>query len=410
MTPSASPTPASPSSSTALSSSSSHRSGRYQYRYEGDNEDEASDESDNGFSASESTTSTVLDLDADNNLELQAAGASAGVPLLSVPGQGNGLGDLTPRPARGMALDETDLKDNIRTSTPPPEFSPARSWVQTHNQNPTSSIPICQSKRQVPSTFIGPTLSLSPHEDLIPMLIKSPSSSTIKADFNHKPSPRSLVPFSADSELWPYPRAPVDDRSHPADNEDVVELDFADTSALSDPSMFREKEKAGKNSKGKEKKENKKGKKERAEEREKEKDEIKRSWDVPVQVLPSPPPHIVNGKGKTPVKAPSFPLANGPKVSVNPDTVKDSIISTFSSQDANMSGMARNEFVREVLTLIHVSFMSVSSVVTLIFVSNHRRTRISWINFGEIIPCDRVKCSPIVTLYHLYVCLHLRIP
>ena len=120
--------------------------------------------------------------------------------------------------------------------------------------------------------------------------------------------------------------------------------------------MFQAKENAGKNAKGKEKKETKKkGKKERAEEREKERDKIEKSWDIPVQVPPTPPPAIVNGKGKMPVKSSSLHPANGSKASVDQDAVRDSIISTLSSQNANMVGMRRNEFVREVLTLIHVS-------------------------------------------------------
>jgi hypothetical protein len=346
LTPSASPAPASPSSSTALSSSSSQRSGQYPSRYEGDNEDEASDGSDGGFSASVSSTSTALDLDADNNLELQAPGASAGVPLLAVHGQSNGFGDSTPRPPRGMDL-EDDLKDEIRTSTPPPpEFSPARGRKQTQNQHqPPAST--SHSRLQV----LAASSSFSPNEDLTPGLVKSSSSSTIKADFNNTSSKRSLVPFSADSELWPYPRAPVDDRSHSTDNDGVVELDFADTSALSDPNMFQEKEKAGKNAKTKGKK---KGKKERAEERVKERDEIEKSWDVPAPVTPVPA--VVNGKGKTPVKASSLPLANGSKSTVDQDMTRASIISTLSFHNVNPAGMSRNEFVREVLTLIHVSF------------------------------------------------------
>ena len=136
-----------------------------------------------------------------------------------------------------------------------------------------------------------------------------------------------------------------------------MELDFADTSALSDPNIFQAKEKAGKNANGKERKEaKKKGKKERAEEREKERDKIEKSWDVPALVPPTPQPVVANGKGKTPVKSSPLHPANGPKVSVDQDTVRASIISTLSSKNISMSGMPRNDFVREVLTLIHVSF------------------------------------------------------
>jgi hypothetical protein len=140
------------------------------------------------------------------------------------------------------------------------------------------------------------------------------------------------------------------------ESDNVVELDFADTSALSDLRMFQEKEKANKkNAKGKGNQETqKKSKKERAEDRERERDEIERSWDVPSQVPPAPPPIIVNGKGKTPVKASSLPaVVNGTKEVVDSDAIKGSIISVLSSQKLNLKGMPRNDFVKEVLTLIH---------------------------------------------------------
>jgi hypothetical protein len=173
------------------------------------------------------------------------------------------------------------------------------------------------------------------------------------------------VPFTADSELWPYPRAPVDDRSHSTDNEDVLELDFADTSALSNPSAFQEKEKA--NAKGKEKKEpKKKGKKERGEEIEKDREEIERSWDVPATAPPTPSHVIVNGKGKTFIKRSSSPVTNGLEAFVDPDAVKASMVSTLSSQNVNMAGLPRNEFVREVLTLIHVRFGLQLSVMVIL--------------------------------------------
>ncbi|KAK7046869.1 hypothetical protein R3P38DRAFT_2607968 [Favolaschia claudopus] len=50
-------------------------------------------------------------------------------------------------------------------------------------------------------------------------------------------------PFAAGSELWPGGRAVVDDNSFDADGPEegeIVELDFADTSALSDPDVFRQ--------------------------------------------------------------------------------------------------------------------------------------------------------------------------
>lgn len=204
--------PTSPSSSTALSSSSSRRSGQYQYRYEGDNEDEASDESDGGFSVSVSSTSTALDADMTNNLELQSGGTSAAIPLLSTPEHGSGLGDRTPRPPlRGM---DSDGADCIRTSTPP-VLSPLRARTQIQHQHQLTLPSVSQYGPQIPSS--SSTLANAPpslRENHISSLAKSSSSSTINADYNSKPSKRPLVPFSTDSELWPYPRAPVDDRSN----------------------------------------------------------------------------------------------------------------------------------------------------------------------------------------------------
>jgi len=54
-------------------------------------------------------------------------------------------------------------------------------------------------------------------------------------------APPALVPFHAESTLWPYPRAPLDAR------DNIVELDFADTSALSDVDAFERRRLNGKN-------------------------------------------------------------------------------------------------------------------------------------------------------------------
>jgi cytoskeletal protein RodZ len=94
-----------------------------------------------------------------------------------------------------------------------------------------------------------------------------------------------LVPFHEESSLWPYPRAPLDDR------DDIVELDFADTSALSDVDAFERRRQNGRNAKL--------SKKDRAA---KEREEIERSWDVPGNAAPSlvaagsPGPHPVLGR------------------------------------------------------------------------------------------------------------------
>jgi len=234
-----------------------------------------------------------------------------------------------------------------------------------------------------------------------------------------------LVPFHhEDPSLWPYPRAPLDDR------DDIVELDFADTSALSDVDAFERRRQNGKNG-------GKLSKKDRARERE----EIERSWDVPggvsVNVVnagspqqaglgrpspvpartgvpaggsgasPSPQPGIlrVNQSNATsaPVKAPEsstggqatvLPSGNKFKSKSNPKPVVNSnangpngkvalpvpnaaqtngsaavsklavsaaIVEAAHSHTngaASLHTKDRNEFVREVLTLIHVRFVS----------------------------------------------------
>jgi hypothetical protein len=117
------------------------------------------------------------------------------------------------------------------------------------------------------------------------------------------------VPFHEDSSLWPYPRAPLDDR------DDIVELDFADTSALSDVDAFERRRLNGRNGA-------KHSKKDKARERE----EIERSWDVPGKSItpnldagpsyapailgrPSPQPqaHLAVGSARGSAAAPPSP-------------------------------------------------------------------------------------------------------
>ena len=63
-------------------------------------------------------------------------------------------------------------------------------------------------------------------------VIDAPATAVPAPRVGTSPAPRALVPFHAESSLWPYPRAPLDDR------DDIVELDFAVTSALSDVDAF----------------------------------------------------------------------------------------------------------------------------------------------------------------------------
>jgi hypothetical protein len=209
-------------------------------------------------------------------------------------------------------------------------------------------------------------------------------------------APRALVPFHAESTLWPYPRAPLDDR------DDIVELDFADTSALSDVDAFERQRRNGKN-----------GAKHSKRDRAREREEIERSWDVPgdaQRIIPNvnanagaaqpaqirllqtpsrtgpsvpratPPPkanHSTPPIKSTPEGAPSsdkskpknnsVAVANGPKVQVPAVAASDALAkpavttAIVEAMRGRVNGTEqvaptadRTEFVREVLTLIHV--------------------------------------------------------
>lgn len=143
------------------------------------------------------------------------------------------LGDVTPRPPlRGFASSEKVLPSSAPT-------------LSSHHSAPAVLPTAASSEPSVPVPL-----------DTSPATVAAPSPAVS--------TPRTLVPFHADSSLWPYPRAPLDDR------DDIVELDFADTSALSDVDAFERRRQNGKNGA-------KPSKRDRARERE----EIERSWDVP---------------------------------------------------------------------------------------------------------------------------------
>jgi hypothetical protein len=175
------------------------------------------------------------------------------------------LGDVTPRPPlRGFASSEKVLP------SPAPPLPPYHSAPSTL-PSAASSAPSAPGPSE-PS----PTVAV----------IDTPSTAVPAPRIGTSPAPRVLVPFHAESSLWPYPRAPLDDR------DDIVELDFADTSALSDVDAFERRRQNGRNAKL--------SKKNRAKERE----EIERSWDTPVNGNPvatsnvivtagSPGPHPV---------------------------------------------------------------------------------------------------------------------
>jgi hypothetical protein len=342
-----------PSPGSSVSPASTHMTG---YRYEGDNE------SNSGFSEGDlSASSTVLDEELTTEPQaFQRRLSASGIPSFSFTGlaaefsaenpeSAQVQGDVTPRPA---------LK-GIRTSTPPPS-----------DLTPSSRRKMQPQPQQKPRQHLQPSLSRGDGS--------RPSSTIVPA----RASGRPLVPFEPNSELWPYPRAPLDDRSLDADG-DVVELDYSDISVLSDPNIFEGKPN-GKGGPGQKKKEKKKGK-----DKEREQQEIERGWDVPVPVASVVGPNNITTTTTTPQKTPSGKgkekqvsshaknlLVNGTtsdkngltsKVSLkaipnklDPRAAKESLLSTSSLASNNKrtvdSGkMDRNEFVREILTLIHVS-------------------------------------------------------
>ncbi|KAF8999140.1 hypothetical protein BDQ17DRAFT_1328480 [Cyathus striatus] len=190
-----------------------------------------------------------------------------------------------------------------------------------------------------------------------------------------KPRPgRPLVPFEPNSELWPYPRAPLDDSEG-----EIVELDFADTSALSDVEAWKVKAagsaKAAKGKKGKTRKERDM----------EEKAQIERSWDPVVKTeegSSSPEPQhttvLVQGHAGGPLqrsvitppgqKVPQMQEMPTPKGAANgtrhlrkvvspggldADVARESVVHTVQGGKKLPSGLEKNEFVRELLTLIH---------------------------------------------------------
>ncbi|KAI0634970.1 hypothetical protein C8Q77DRAFT_665876 [Trametes polyzona] len=318
--------PDSRASSAAPSSVGSRHSN--QRRYEGDNEYSEGDPVSDGVPSRSHTT------------DVEANSRSAGIPTFSVQNTGSSEsdddptsrptssrrvpGDVTPRPpAGGLRLPPTS----------PPEF-----------QQQTTSVS-------------------APH-------LSSASKGTPGPDTPSGPRERQLVPFEANSDLWPYPRAPLDDRSF--ENDDVVELDFSDTRALSDPVIFTSRLKE------KQKKKGRKSKKEREEDKAREQAEIEKGWDMPAQGHGQQPypataktaaaalapngastgPAAVNGAPKEVKKAAanganSAPVVNGHGQNgvLDSNAAKDAVLAAMSSKAVPAIG--KKEFITELLTLIH---------------------------------------------------------
>ncbi|SJK97351.1 uncharacterized protein ARMOST_00603 [Armillaria ostoyae] len=321
------------SAATSISTSTSHSSNSRSHP-----SSREGDCSDAGYSES----STVLDLEAELDMELQAAGASAGRPLLSREFPTGLLGSSSHERVNGDVTPRAPLP---RLGSMPPAAAslvcppPMKtSWSDTTVQ---CVLPMSQSR-------VAPTPP-PVHADVVPL--------------NGNSNGRRLVPFDEpDPSLWPYPRAPIDEDQE----EEILELDFEDTSALSDADAFREAEMNAKKRNGHNNQKKKKGKANGREQR----DAIERSWDVPValppavpaspSLSPSPPPPVEIRSAPTTAKTTSVPKTtiNG-SMKVNgktPVTGLDSVAVKESILDAVIPGgrhVDRNEFMREVLTLIH---------------------------------------------------------
>ncbi|PBK73770.1 hypothetical protein ARMSODRAFT_952844 [Armillaria solidipes] len=320
------------SAATSISTSTSHSSNSRSHP-----SSREGDCSDAGYSES----STVLDLEAELDMELQAAGASAGRPLLSREFPTGLLGSSSHERVNGDVTPRAPLP---RLGSMPPAAAslvcppPMKtSWSDTTVQ------------RVLPTSQSGVAPTPPPvHADVVPL--------------NGNSNGRRLVPFDEpDPSLWPYPRAPIDEDQE----EEILELDFEDTSALSDADAFREAEMNAKKRNG----HNNQKKKGKANGRE-QRDAIERSWDVPValppavpaspSLSPSPPPPAEIRSAPTTAKTTSVPKTtiNG-SMKVNgktPVTGLDSVAVKESILDAVIPGgrhVDRNEFMREVLTLIH---------------------------------------------------------
>jgi len=314
------------------------------YRYEGDNESN----SEGGSEEIEYPTSNVNSIlaEATRNAITSSKGKQSSVPSFSFPASSDDVqttpriqGDVTPRPAlKGMPTSSPSQQPKDRNF---------KSGATTKPQDGITPVDILPAKADKTKPATGAS--------------------------------RKLVPFEPDSDLWPYPRQPLDDRA--LDDDDVVELDFSDISALSNINAFLSKPKTSANATNGAGANGKKKKKEKNRE---EREQIEKSWDDPVKMgyavgpnIPpakpiQPQPTVVSGvKGKN--KSAIQPQTNG-KVNGQPaasssknkdkdgldrDAATESLISTVAKSSLpdqkDIKQMDRNTFVREVLTLIHVS-------------------------------------------------------
>ncbi|KAI6122028.1 hypothetical protein F5141DRAFT_1094344 [Pisolithus sp. B1] len=222
-------------------------------------------------------------------------------------------------------------------------------------------VPTMKSAAPPPSVNDTSSPTHSPTHGSIP---SSDDVTSTKCPHRHQP-PRVflLVPFETDSDLWPYPRPPLVET-----DSDVIELDFADTSASSDPNAFE------KRCKGKKQK---KGKKDKPKERE----EIEKSWDVPAPMrvgspsaAPRSPPAPVDRNAKhphhlrgiqrkavvmrsstsvVPATTATSSLANPANVDVDRVCIAFLFTLCRSSHADRLKNFSRKDFVSNVLSLIY---------------------------------------------------------
>jgi hypothetical protein len=368
--------------------------------YSGD----AEDEDDGGPADSDaysgySRPSTVFDIDADVYDALAAVEVvdlqSQQAPEVSTRSRVNG-GDVTPRaPCQASSFSEGA---NVRrsggtvTSSSPP-FGQDLVYSPERASRPPSYI-ISNTTRAASNLFT----SADPVQPSV-----APTTSALLDPRTPAFSPE------AHSELWPDSRGPIDDRMLD-DDGDIVELDFADTSALNDADAFMSKvRERGKRDVHLDKRENVQGRNER---KEKEKKSLKEKRGVktnlenqqnsaskagpmpsssqtglntktavldtiqkpssssPVRQLPSsvngeihvrpdtPPPnqpnlnHVNDTYGTVSRRVTAY----GQGAGIDRDALRQSLLAVTSPGRLPHS-TEMNEFVRELLTLIHVSLI-----------------------------------------------------
>ncbi|KAL1741373.1 hypothetical protein HDZ31DRAFT_66998 [Schizophyllum fasciatum] len=198
-----------------------------------------------------------------------------------------------------------------------------------------------------------PPLMPTPPPELAPA-VSTASTATVRG--------HPLVPFQDDSDLWPYDPPAAGDAGD--DGDEIIELDFADTAALSDPDALCSKRgpasaaNGGAGSSGGLSVNGtsgggKKSRRERARARDRaERDHIERTWEMPPSApAPVPTTHAkaANGKGKA--RAEAGEEGSG---KLNAGVLKDAILAQAQGRlPARL--MEQKEFTTEVLSLFYTN-------------------------------------------------------